>query len=160
MLNVQIVDFAAACLRADVSSNQSQIFVSTTQGFPSANADTNDCFYIKIRRKSDDAIETLRVTLTQGQAWMVTRAVGFNEIALDFCQGDDVQTGVLAPAVNHINMSTIRFTDINTLPTVAVSEGRRAMNTTNAAAWVEYEWMNGGWRLTGRTFNSNTNTFA
>lgn len=158
MLNIQIVDFAEALLRADVASNQGQIFVSQTQGFPSANAGTNDCFYIKVIRSTDGAIETMRVTLTQGQGWMVDRAVGFNEVALDFCQDDVVQTGVLAPAVDNVNSCTFRVEGIAELPASGVCEGTRAMDVTNAV-WVEYEWMNGAWVLTGRTFDSATNTF-
>ena len=159
MLNVNMTDFAEACLRADVSSNETQIFVDRTVGFPSANANTNDCFYIKITRSSDGAWETMRVTLTIGQAWTIERAAGLSEIALDFCAGDTVQSGVFAPAVLNINTYTRRTTDVGSLPTTGVLEGSRAMDTTNDT-WVEYEFMNGSWNVTGRTFDSLTNTFA
>ena len=85
-------DCQCHCLAAQLFSTQTQMTVDGVSGWPDLNDPqlAGRTFLLQLKNRSSCQIETVRVTAMAGNVLTIDRAVGYDQVAFDFCVGDEV----------------------------------------------------------------------
>lgn len=114
------------CLANPLFASQTEMTVTGTERWPDLSDPelAGRTFLLTLTQCNTNLTETVRVTATNGNVFTIERAVGFNEVALDFCEGDQVCSvfgTALSEALNEIIDCVIEAMDCTC--TFEVGEG-------------------------------------